>query len=147
MNSLNCFIDPKATVHIVNGKWYYSYDKKHYEPIIARFEEVILYYDDSGFLTVVKDARFTRLSLSGECVDQKIGWSKTNRRRPPTKDELETNYHPFRDKSGNWGVQDLDGNGVVPPYFEEARMVHKRIVSVKLDGHWDIILLDEESQA
>lgn len=146
MNFFNCFINPKATVHMVNGKWYYSYDKKQYEPIIARFKK-ILYYDDSGFATVVTGARITRLSLFGECVDQLIDWSKTDRWHPPTKEELETNYHPFRDKSGNWGMRDLDGNCVVPPYFEEARMVHKRIVSVKLDDHWDIIIPDEDSHA
>ncbi len=146
MNPFNCFIDPKVTVHMVNGQWYCSYDKKQYEPIVARFKNVF-YYDDSGFATVATDARFTRLSLSGECVDQLIGWSKTSRWHPPTKEELETNYHPFCDKSGNWGVRDLDGNCVVPPYFEEARMVHKQIVSVKLDGRWDVILLDEDSHA
>ncbi len=62
-NGLNCLVDPNAIKYEVDGKLYYTYDKKHYTPITPRFRAIHPFCE--GLAAISIDGKWGYMALDG----------------------------------------------------------------------------------
>ena len=148
MKSLNCLVDPSAIKYEIDGKMYYTYDKKHYEPLEARFFEIKTFCE--GMAAVSVDTKWGYISLDGEialspqydgCKGFQNGVAVVYNQKPrgnlweiyrliDRKGTALTSWEDYFGSylsedglrriqvNGKWGFADLNGNIVIKPQYE-----------------------------
>ncbi len=148
MKSLNCIVDPKAITYEIDGKLYYTYDKKHYEPVEARFSELEPFCE--GLAPVSVDRKWGYISLDGEialppqydgCKGFQNGVAVVYNQKPRGNlweiyrlidrngnalTSWEDYYGSYLSEEGlrriqidgKWGFADLNGNIIIKPQYE-----------------------------
>ena len=149
-DGLNCLIDPDAIKYEIDGKLYYTYDKKHYEPVSPRFREIKPFSE--GFAPVRIDRKWGYIDLNGSvvipaqyagCYSLKNGFAVVYHSNPRGNklhscqliDSSGNALTPWVDYFGDyvseeglrriqisdlWGFSDLFGNIIIKPQYKFA---------------------------
>ncbi len=162
MINLNALIDSSITKCQINGKWYYSYDRKHYEPLMPRFDEIKEFSDDMA--AVFSGYGWGYISLDGEiaipiryeyCNDFEQGMAvvskghkhrlidKANNPITPWIDYLgvplsEEGYRRIK-IDGKWGFADVTGNVVLDPKYDYCLDFTEGLAAVESNKKWGYI--------
>jgi len=166
MTNLNVLIDPAVTKCQVNDKWYYSYDRKHYEPVMPRFQQIeafsdgmaaVRYYDCWGYISL--DGEIAIPEQYDYCYRFEHGAAVVNKRQKsqmvcrlidkagnpltPWVDCLGSNISEEGYRriqiDGKWGFADVTGNVVHKPQYDSCLDFTEGLAAVEIDKKWGYI--------
>lgn len=166
MTNANYLFDPAVIKGQVNGKWYYSYDRKHYEPVMPRFHLIDVFSE--GLAAVCSYSDWGYISLDGEIViplqyagcgafkhgaaivkerqNSRLMYALINKagtRLTPWVDFLGSSVSKEgyrRIQVGNkWGFVDSNGNIVLNPQYDACCDFSEGLAAVEVNKQWGYV--------